>query len=33
VLPGQIQATPEIDYRPDGLRVRLAVPLPAEAQQ
>jgi len=33
VLPGQIQAKTEIDYRPDGVRVHLAVPLPAEAAE
>ena len=31
VLPGQIQAMTETDYRPQGVRVQLAVPLPAEA--
>jgi PAS domain S-box-containing protein len=31
VLPGQIQAKATIDYRPDGVRVHCAVPLPAEA--
>ena len=31
VLPGQIQAKTEIDYRPGGVRVHCAVPLPAES--
>ena len=31
VLPGQIQAKATIDYRPDGVRVHCAVPMPAEA--
>ena len=30
VLPGQIQAKTTIDYRPDGVRVHCAVPMPAE---
>jgi PAS domain S-box-containing protein len=30
VLPGQIQAKIDIDYRPEGLRVHCAVPIPAE---
>jgi PAS domain S-box-containing protein len=30
VLPSQIQAKTDIDYRPNGVRVRLIVPLPAE---
>lgn len=30
VLPGQIQAKTHVDYRPDGLRVHCAVPLPAK---
>lgn len=31
VLPGQIQAKTKIEYRPDGVRVHCAVPMPAEA--
>jgi len=31
VLPGQIQAKTKIDYRPAGVRVHCAVPLPAES--
>ena len=31
VLPGQIQARSRIDYRPEGVHVQCAVPLPAEA--
>jgi len=31
VLPGQIQAKTKIDYRPDGVRVHCAVPMPAES--
>jgi PAS domain S-box-containing protein len=31
VLPGQIQAKTRVEYRPEGLRVHCAVPLPAEA--
>jgi PAS domain S-box-containing protein len=31
VLPGQIRAKSKIDYRPDGVRVHVSVPLPAEA--
>jgi two-component sensor histidine kinase len=30
VLPGQIQAKATIDYRPDGVHVHCAVPMPAE---
>jgi PAS domain S-box-containing protein len=30
VLPGQIQAKIDIEYRPDGLRVHCVVPIPAE---
>ena len=30
VLPGQIQAKINIDYRPEGLRVHCVVPIPAE---
>jgi len=30
VLPGQIQARSTIDYRPEGIRVQCALPLPAE---
>jgi PAS domain S-box-containing protein len=30
VLPGQIQAKTEIDYRPEGVRVLVTVPLPLE---
>ena len=30
VLPGQIQARSNIDYRPEGVRVHCALPLPAE---
>ena len=30
VLPGQIQARSRIDYRPEGVRVHCALPLPAE---
>ncbi len=32
VLPGQIQAKTRIEYRPEGVRVHCAVPMPAEAQ-
>ncbi len=32
VLPGQIRAKTEIDYRPDGVRVHVSMPLPVEAQ-
>ena len=32
VLPGQIQARSQIDYRPEGVRVQCAVPLPTEQQ-
>jgi len=32
VLPGQIRAKTEIEYRPEGVRVHVLVPLPAEAQ-
>jgi PAS domain S-box-containing protein len=32
VLPGQIQAQTSIDYDPRGVRMRCAVPLPADAQ-
>jgi PAS domain S-box-containing protein len=32
VLPGQIQAKSEIDYRPDGVRVYYSVPMPAETK-
>jgi PAS domain S-box-containing protein len=32
VLPGQVQAKTKIDYRPDGVRVHCAVPLPAETK-
>jgi PAS domain S-box-containing protein len=32
VLPGQIQAKTQIDYRPDGVRVHCAVPMPMETQ-
>jgi PAS domain S-box-containing protein len=31
VLPGQIQARSRIDYRPEGVHVQCAVPLPREA--
>ena len=31
VLPGQIQAKSRIDYRPDGVHVHCALPLPSEA--
>jgi PAS domain S-box-containing protein len=31
VLPGQIRAKSDIDFRPDGVRVHVSVPLPAEA--
>jgi PAS domain S-box-containing protein len=31
VLPGQIRAKTEIEYRPEGVRVHVSVPLPAEA--
>ncbi len=31
VLPGQIQARTRIEYRPEGVRVHCAVPMPAEA--
>ena len=31
VLPGQIQAKTQIEYRPEGVRVHCAVPMPAEA--
>ena|SRR5579885_7381 len=31
VLPGQIQARSRIDYRPEGVRVQCAVPLPVRA--
>jgi PAS domain S-box-containing protein len=31
VLPGQIHAKTEIDYRPEGVRVHVSAPLPAEA--
>jgi PAS domain S-box-containing protein len=31
VLPGQIQARSQIDYRPQGVHVQCTVPLPAEA--
>ena len=30
VLPGQIQAKANVDYRNDGLRLHCLVPLPAE---
>ena len=30
VLPGQIRAKTEIDYRPEGVRVHVTVPLPVE---
>jgi PAS domain S-box-containing protein len=30
VLPGQIRAKTEIEYRPEGVRVRVSLPLPAE---
>jgi len=30
VMPGQIQATTSIDYRPEGVHVRCSVPLPAK---
>src|SRR5664279_4943706 len=32
VLPGQIQAKATIDYRPDGVHVHCAVPMPAETK-
>ena len=32
VLPGQIQARSRIDYRPEGVHVQCAVPLPPEPQ-
>jgi two-component sensor histidine kinase len=31
VLPGQIHAKTDIDYRPDGVRVHVSAPLPVEA--
>src|SRR5476651_221571 len=31
VLPGQIQATASIDYRPDGVQMHCSVPMPLEA--
>ncbi len=31
VLPGQIQAQANVEYRPEGARIALSVPLPAEA--
>ena len=30
VLPGQIRAKTEIDYHPEGVRVHVSVPLPAQ---
>ena len=30
VLPGQIQATTQVDYRPKGIHVRVSVPMPAK---
>jgi two-component sensor histidine kinase len=33
VLPGQIQAKSRIDYRPEGVRVQCALPLPTESAQ
>jgi hypothetical protein len=31
VLPGQIQAKSQVDYAPDGIRMRCALPLPADS--
>jgi PAS domain S-box-containing protein len=33
VLPGQIQATTAVDYKPKGVRVRCSVPMPAKRTQ
>jgi len=33
VLPGQIRAESEIDYRPEGVRVHISLPLPTEGSK